>query len=131
MVATLSIRPALMHRAETWALKKAKEKKLKVAEMRILRWMCRVTKLDKIRHERIRATTNVGEITKKVQERRLKWYSRTGTCNFFQVTGQIATMKWGRGPDNVTHVNEGYNKWGLFGAYMCDGNMPCAQPIFF
>ena len=42
--------------------------------MRMLRWMCRVTKLDKIRNERIRGTMKVGEITKKVQERRLKWY---------------------------------------------------------
>ena len=30
--------------------------------------------MDKIRNERIRRTTKVGEITKKVQERRLKWY---------------------------------------------------------
>ena len=60
--------------AETWALKKAHEKKLEVAEMRMLRWMCGVTKLDKIRNERIRGTTKVWEITKKVQERRLEWY---------------------------------------------------------
>ena len=40
--------------------KKAQEKKLEVAEMRILRWMCGVTKLDKIRNERIRGTTKVG-----------------------------------------------------------------------
>ena len=61
-------------RAETWALKKAQENKLEVAEIRMLRWMCGVTKLDKIRNERIRGTTKVGEITKKVQESRLKWY---------------------------------------------------------
>ena len=42
--------------------------------MRMLRWMCGVTKLDKIRNERIRGTTKGGEITKKVQERRLNWY---------------------------------------------------------
>ena len=42
--------------------------------MRMLRWMCGVTKLDNIRNERIRGTTKVGEIAKKVQERRLKWY---------------------------------------------------------
>ena len=52
------------------------EKKLEVAEMRMLRWMCGVTKLDKIRNERIRGTTKVGGITKKVQERRLKWYGQ-------------------------------------------------------
>ena len=63
-----------MYGAEPWALKKAQENKLEVAEMRMLRWMCGVTKLDKIRNERIRGTTKVGEITKKVQERRLKWY---------------------------------------------------------
>ena len=63
-----------MYGAETWALKKAQENKLEVAEMRMLRWMCGVTKLDKIRNERIRGTTKVGEITKKVQERRVKCY---------------------------------------------------------
>ena len=63
--------------AETWALETAQERKLEVAEMRMLRWMCGVTRLDKIRNERTRGTTKttkVGEITKKVQEMRLKWY---------------------------------------------------------
>ena len=63
-----------MYGAETWAVKKAQEKKLDVAEMRMLRWMSGVTKLDRIRNERIRGTTKVGEISKKVQESRLKWY---------------------------------------------------------
>ena len=36
--------------------------------------MSGVTKLDRIRNERIRGTTKVGEISKKVQESRLKWY---------------------------------------------------------
>ena len=62
------VRPALVYGAEIWALKKAQEKKLEVTEMRMLRWDCGVTKLDKIRNERIRVTTKVGEITKKVQE---------------------------------------------------------------
>ena len=66
------VRPAMMHAAETWAVKKAQEKKLDVAEMRMLRWMSGVTKLDRIRKERIRGTTKVGEISKKVQESRLK-----------------------------------------------------------
>ena len=68
------VRPALMYMAETWALKKAQERKLEVAEMRMLRWMCGVTRLDKIGNERTRGTTKVGEITKKLQEMRLKWY---------------------------------------------------------
>ena len=63
--------PELVYRTEAWALKKAQEKNGVVEEMRMLRWMSGVTKLDKIRK---RGTTKVGEIAKKVQERRLKWY---------------------------------------------------------
>ena len=53
------VRLAMMYGAETWAMKKAQEKKLEVAEMRMLRWMSGVTKLDRIRNERIRGTTTV------------------------------------------------------------------------
>ena len=41
--------------------------------MRMLRWMIGVTKLDRIRNERIRGT-KLREISKKVHESRLKWY---------------------------------------------------------
>ena len=68
------VRLAMVYSAETWAMKKTQEKKLDVAEMRMLRWMSGVTKLDRIWNERIRGTTKVGEISKKVQESRLKWY---------------------------------------------------------
>ena len=68
------VRPAMMCGADTWAVTKAQEKKLDVAVMRMLRWMSGVTKLDRIRNERIGGTTKVGEISKKVQECRLKWY---------------------------------------------------------
>ena len=63
----------MMYGVETWAVKKAQEKKLDAAEMRMLRWMSGVTMLDR-RYEIIRGTTKVGEISNKVQESRLKWY---------------------------------------------------------
>ena len=68
------VRLAMVYGAETWAMKKAQEKKLDVAEMRMLRWMSGVTKLDRIRNERIRGTMKVGEMSKKVQESRLGMY---------------------------------------------------------
>ena len=52
---------AMVYGAETWTLKRAQENKLDVAEMRMLRSMCGVTKFDKIIHERTRGTTKVGE----------------------------------------------------------------------
>ena len=58
----------MMYSAETWAVKKAQEQKLDVVEMRMLRWMSGVTKLDRIRNERIRGTPQVGTISKKCRK---------------------------------------------------------------
>ena len=64
----------MMYRAETGTVKKEQEKKLDGAEMRMLRWMSGVSKLDRIRNERIRETVKMGEIFKKVHESRMKCY---------------------------------------------------------
>ena len=40
------VRPALLYGAETWATTRGQE----VNEMRMLRWMCGVTRRDKIRN---------------------------------------------------------------------------------
>ena len=68
------VRPVLFYGTEMWPSKKAHEKRLGVAEMRMLRWMCGVTKKDKIRNERIRGTVKIVALSKKVQKRRLQWY---------------------------------------------------------
>ena len=59
------VRPALMYENETWPSKKAHEKRLDVAEMRMLRWMCGVTKKDRTRNERIRGTVKIMALSKK------------------------------------------------------------------
>ena len=56
----------MMYGAETRTVKKVQEKKLDVAEMRMSRWMGGVTKLDRIRNERISGTMNVRESRLKV-----------------------------------------------------------------
>ncbi|KAG5593624.1 hypothetical protein H5410_034856 [Solanum commersonii] len=45
------VRPALLYGAECWPVKNAHVQKMHVAEMRMLRWMCRHTRSDKIRNE--------------------------------------------------------------------------------
>ena len=54
--------------------KKTDERKLDVAEMKMLRWMSGVTKMDRVRNEYIRGSLKVTEVSKKVQEARLRWY---------------------------------------------------------
>ncbi|XP_068233602.1 uncharacterized protein [Palaemon carinicauda] len=64
----------MMYAAETWAIKKTEEKKLDVAELRMLRWMCGVTRRDKIRNEVITGTTGVTKLSDKIQVSRLRCY---------------------------------------------------------
>ncbi|XP_068221421.1 uncharacterized protein [Palaemon carinicauda] len=45
-----------------------------MTEMRMLRWMCAVTRRDNIRNEVIRGTTGVRKLSDKIQESRLRWY---------------------------------------------------------
>ena len=44
------VRPALLYDAETLATTRGQEERPEVNEMRMLRWMCRVTSRDKIRN---------------------------------------------------------------------------------
>ena len=49
--------------------------------------------MDKNRNERIRGTTKVGEISKKAQERRLKWYGHVMTREEHYVGRRAMGMK--------------------------------------
>ena len=55
-------------------MKNTSEKKMEVTEMKMLRWMCGVTRKDRIRNVYIRGTTKVTEVSKKIQEARLRWF---------------------------------------------------------
>ena len=68
------VRPAMLYSCETWPMKRAQERRMEVAEMRMLRWMCGVTKRDRIKNNLIRGTVKVAEVSKKLQERRLQWF---------------------------------------------------------
>ena len=71
---TTVVRPALLSGAETWEVTWGQEARLEVNEMRMLRWICGVTRRDKIRNEHIIGTTRVVQASNKITEKRLKWY---------------------------------------------------------
>ena len=42
-------------------------------EMRMLRWMMEIKRIEKIRNEEIRTTASVANISKRIREARLRW----------------------------------------------------------
>jgi len=45
------VRPALLYGAECWPIKKSHNQRMRVAEMRMICWICGHTRLDKIRNK--------------------------------------------------------------------------------
>ncbi|XP_070015957.1 uncharacterized protein [Nicotiana sylvestris] len=68
------VRPAMLYGAECWPVKNSHIQRLKVAEMRMLRWMCGHTRLDKIRNDDIWRKVGVASVDDKMREARLRWF---------------------------------------------------------
>ena len=83
------VRPALLHCGETWATTRGQEARLEVDEMRMLRWMCGVTRRDKIRNENIRGTTRVVQASKTITEKRLKWYGHVRRMKYEHIVRRM------------------------------------------
>ncbi|KAM3202500.1 hypothetical protein P3L10_030124 [Capsicum annuum] len=76
------VRPALLYGAECWPVKNSHIQRMKVAEMRRLRWMCGLTRGDRVRNETIREKVGVTSVECKMREARLRWFGhvkRRGT----------------------------------------------------
>ena len=68
------VRPAMLYGTECWPVKNSHIQKMKVAEMRMLRWMCGHTRMDKIRNADIREKVGVAPMEDKMREVRLRWF---------------------------------------------------------
>jgi hypothetical protein len=68
------IRPVVLYGSECWATKVSDERRLHVMEMRMMRWMCGVTRMDRMRNEYIRESLKVAPVTEKMRSNRLAWY---------------------------------------------------------
>nr|XP_009765599.1 PREDICTED: uncharacterized protein LOC104217141 [Nicotiana sylvestris] len=68
------VRPTMLDGVECWQIKNSHVQKMKVAEMRMLRWISGYTRRDKIRNEAIRDKVGVASVEDKMQESRLRWF---------------------------------------------------------
>ena len=88
-----AIRPAMLYGSECWATKYENEQKMRVAEMRMLRWMCGHTRLDRIRNEKIREKVGVAPIDEKMRESRLRWFGHVCRRPMDAPVRRIETME--------------------------------------
>ncbi|XP_019259253.1 PREDICTED: uncharacterized protein LOC109237399 [Nicotiana attenuata] len=76
------VRPTMLYGVECYPVKNSHVQMMKVADMRMLRWMCGHTRLDMIRNEVILDKVAVASVEDKMQEARLRWFGhvkRRGT----------------------------------------------------
>jgi len=78
----VAVHPTMLYRAECWPVKHPHIQKLKVTEMRILRWMYGLTRGDRVRNNIIWEKARVTSVEDKMREGRLRWFGyvmRKGT----------------------------------------------------
>ena len=92
--------------SEFLAVRKSYEQKLNVAEMKMSRMMCGVTRKDRVRNEYIRGRVGVYSIEDKMAQNRLKWFEhvcRKGEKDVVRkVWGWDSEIKLSRGRQQQT-----------------------------
>jgi hypothetical protein len=69
----ITAKAALKFGSEAWVLKKREEKRLEAAQMKFLRHLLGITKLDKEKNQRIREKTGAQNIKKEIKQYQKKW----------------------------------------------------------
>jgi hypothetical protein len=59
---------------ECWAIDRKIEHSMSFAELKMLRWIGRVTRKDEIKNEYVRGSIDVVSIVNKMRENRLRWF---------------------------------------------------------
>lgn len=67
-------RPSLTYGSETWVMNQRAKSKIQATEMRFLRRVEGVTRLDKIRNEQIRENLQIESIQNTIDKKQLAWY---------------------------------------------------------
>ena len=68
----VAIRTALLYGTKCWPIKKVFEQRMEVTGLRMLRWMCGNTMMDKIRNQQFKEKLGVATLTAKMWENKLR-----------------------------------------------------------
>ena len=74
LIYTSILRPVLIYGHESWTLTSKTRNQIQTAEMKVLRLIKGVTRLDRLRNEDIRRELEVEDILKLIEKGQLRWY---------------------------------------------------------
>ncbi|XP_022042255.1 uncharacterized protein LOC110944920 [Helianthus annuus] len=89
----VAIRPAMLYGTDYWAIKEVQACKMEVAEMRMLRWMCGHTRLDRIRNDVFKKRLEVASISDKIKDRRLRWFGHVKRRQTIEPVRVVETLE--------------------------------------
>ena len=69
----ITAKAALKFRSEAWVLKKREEQRLEAAQVKFLRHLLGITKLDEEKYQLIRQKTGAQNIVKEIKQYQEKW----------------------------------------------------------
>ena len=69
----ITAKAALKFGSETWVLKKREEQRVEAAQMKVLRHLLGITKLEKEKNQCIRQKTGAQNIVKEIEQYLKKW----------------------------------------------------------
>ena len=80
--------PTLLYRVECWPIKRSHIQNTRVTEIRVIRWTCSCTRLDKIINEVIKGKIRVTSIENKIRKVRLHWFGHINRRRMDAPTGR-------------------------------------------
>ena len=86
--------PTVMYGSESWGMKETERQKLNVFEMKCLRSMAGVSRLDRVRNEVVRERTGVeSELAARVDKSVLRWFGHVERMENEQLVKKVMNAK--------------------------------------
>ena len=93
--------------SEAWVLKKIEEERLEAEQMKFLRHLLRVTKLDKEKNQCIREKTGAQNIVKEIKQYQEKWLQHVQRMDTNRIPKQTLQYK----PEGRRNIGRPRKRW--------------------